>query len=100
MNNRVLSDAMDVVLQWGPERMVPEDDRLRQKHPSLTDDEVRLALAEAWKVMTEAEALVPGIKRGTREGSNLRLERPWLSEEQAGRAINQGLYSHWRDTGE
>ena len=102
MSDAVLTDAMDVVLQWGPDRMVPEADRLRRKHPKLTDDEVREALAQAWKVMGEAEAFAPDIKRGkeTNATSKLQAGRPWLTDDQAGRAINQGLYSHWRDTGE
>ena len=102
MIDAVFRDAMDVVLQWGPERMVPEADRLRQKHPDLSEDEASHALAQAWKVMGEAEGLAPDIKRGVESRATFKLQqgRPWLTDEQAGRAINQGLYSHWRETGE
>jgi hypothetical protein len=102
MSDSVLTDAMDVVLQWGPDRMVPEADRLRRKHPNLSDDEAGQALAQAWKVMGEAEAFAPGIKRGSETNATSRLQagRPWLTDDQASRAINQGLYSHWRETGE
>lgn len=93
---------MDVVLTWGPERSIPESDRLRGLYPGLTDAQIQAALAEAWKVMGEAEIFAPEIKRGisTNALERLRRDRPWLTEDQASRAISQGLYSHWRDTGE
>jgi hypothetical protein len=102
MRDEILRDAMDVVLQWGPDRQVPEADRLRRKHSDLTDDEAGQALAQAWRVLGEAELLAPDIKAGTETNANsrLRANRSWLTEDQAGRAVNQGLYSHWRETGE
>jgi hypothetical protein len=102
MNDAVLNEAMDVVLQWGPERMVPETDRLRQKYPDLSEDEAGKALAQAWKVLGVAESLASDIKSGVETDATSKLQegRPWLTDEQASRAINQGLYSHWRETGE
>lgn len=97
----LLTDAMDVVLQWGPERSIPDIERLRAKHADVSDDELRLALTQAERVLSEAEGLAGGIKDGSvREaGKLLRQDRPWLTDEQVGRAIQQGLYYHWRDTG-
>jgi hypothetical protein len=98
----ILMAAMDVVLTWGPERSIPEADRLRDHHPEITDSQVQAALAEAWRVMGQAESFAPDIKRGISTNAHeiLRRDRPWLTEDQASRAISQGLYSHWRDTGE
>lgn len=92
---------MDVVLTWGPERMVPEIDRLRKRQPALTDNELKQALSEAWKVLGEAEAHAPAVKSGGSGASQaLMRNRPWLTAEQASQAISQGLYYHWRETGE
>ena len=95
---------MDVVLQWGPERMTPEPERLRAlvKSP-ISDDEVTEALREAQKVLSHAEQVAPKLKQGlfAKSGDRtLRDKWPWLSQEQAAQAINQGMYFHWRDTGE
>ncbi len=101
-NDRVIRTAMDVVLTWGPERMVSEEDRLLIQHPELSPEQVQEALAEAHRVMRESESLAPGIKRGLLNSGHKELRRrwPWLTKDQAERVINQGLYYHWRDTGE
>lgn len=101
MNDAVLRDAMDAVLLWGPERMTPEIDRLREKHPGHSDSYLQAALLEAHRVLSEAEELAAGIKTGEIRDAHRRISegRPWLSDEQVGRAVQQGLYFHWRDTG-
>lgn len=101
MKDDVISDAMDAVLLWGPERMTPEIDRLREQHADVVDADLQAALHEAHRVLSEAEELAGGIKTGEIRDAHRRLSegRPWLSDEQVGRAIQQGLYFHWRDTG-
>lgn len=104
MNDVVMRAAMDVILQWGPERMKPEADRLRSLvKGQVSDDEVAEALREAQKVLSHAEQLAPNLKQGlfAKSGDRtLREKWPWLTKEQASQAINQGMYFHWRDTGE
>lgn len=88
-------------MTWGPERAVPEVERLRERQPSLTPEEYEAALREAWRVMGKAEALAPAVKDGRVMGiQDLVAEFPWVTDDQAGRAIQQGLYYHWRETGE
>lgn len=104
MNDAVMRAAMDVILQWGPERMTPEAKRLRSlvKSP-LSDSEMTEALSEAQRVLSHAEQLAPSLKQGLSAKSGdrtLRDKWPWLTKEQASQAINQGMYFHWRDTGE
>jgi len=101
MNEKLLSDAMDEVLLWGPERMTPEIERLRAKNSGLSDQELQAALDDAHRVLGEAEALAGGIKAGDIHDAGRRISknRPWLSDDQIARAIQQGLYFHWRDTG-
>lgn len=92
---------MDVVLLWGPERIVPEIERLRALQPGLADADLRSALDEAHAVLAEAEALAPGIKSGEIHDAGKRLSErwPWLTDSQIASAIQQGLVFHWRDTG-
>jgi hypothetical protein len=102
VSDEALRAATEIVLTWGPERGVPEPDRLRQKFPNLSDAEIQFALQEGHRVLSEATALAEGIKVGTipKSGNQtLRDSRPWLTESLAGSAINQGLYFHWRETG-
>lgn len=100
MDSGVLVDALNVVLTWGPERAVPELERLRERQPLLSTEEAETALKQAWQVMRQAEALAPGVKTGGPGVQKLLAEFPWVTEDQAGRAIQQGLYYHWRETGE
>jgi hypothetical protein len=100
LDNAVLTDAMDVVLQWGPEAQIPREVRLRRNHPNLTDDEVRIALDEAGKVIGEAESHAGNIKTGeTGAFEALQKDRPWLTDQQTNHAIQQGMYYHWKDHG-
>lgn len=103
LSEEVLRAALEVVLAWGPERATPEEDRLLAIHPDLDPADVTEALIEGHAVMREAEGLAPAIK-GTGSASTTRSQivaaHPWLGDEQLERAIQQGLYFHWRDTGE
>ena len=103
LSEEVRRAALEVVLAWGPERATPEEDRLLATHPDLATADVTEALSEAHAVLREAEGLAPEIK-GTGSASTTRsqivAEHPWLGDEQLERAIQQGLYFHWRDTGE
>ncbi|MCC7433142.1 MAG: hypothetical protein IT363_00545 [Methanoregulaceae archaeon] len=100
MPPKLLRDALDVVLTWGPERMTPELDRLKEKQPKSSEEERQEALQTAYQVLSAAEALAPEIKGGaTNATAQLREQFPWVSDDQLARAIQQGLYSHWRDTG-
>lgn len=92
---------MDVILQWGPERMTPEPERLRSRvRENLSDQEVEQALSEARKVLSHAESIAPNLKQGGGSGNqSLQQKWPWLTSEQASQAISQGMYFHWRETG-
>lgn len=93
--------ALEVVLQWGPERSVPELERLRISEPDATDDELTEALGLAQRVLSRAEALAPRVKMGSVLGTQIpREEFPWITDDLAARAIQQGMFFHWRDTGE
>ena len=102
VSDEVLRAATMVVLTWGPERSMPEPERLLQQFPDLSEDQVAIALNEGHRVLSEATDLAEGIKDGSipKSGNQtLRDSRPWLTESLAGSAITQGLYFHWRETG-
>lgn len=100
--DKVKTAAMDVILTWGPERMRPEIDRLRASFPNLDEATAQDALREASRALSEAESGAASAKAGNQRQleKSLRKDRPWLTADQASRAVNQGMYYHWRDTGE
>lgn len=100
--DKIRSAAMDVVLTWGPERSRPEMDRLRDKFPDVDDATASEALKDAARVLSEAESGAASAKSGNQRGleNALRKNRAWLTAEQASQAVNQGMYYHWRETGE
>lgn len=99
--DKIKSAAMEVVLTWGPERARPEIDRLRDSFPDVDDATAKEALSLAAKALSEAEAGAGSAKAGNQRGleKTLRRDRPWLTADQASRAVNQGMYYHWRETG-
>jgi hypothetical protein len=93
---------MEVVLTWGPDRLTPELDRLLAAHPHIDSCVAESALAECHRVMASAQDLAPALKGlgpSTTSRAEIRSRHTWLTEELLDRAIQQGLYFHWRDTG-
>ena len=89
-------------MTWGPESARPDVDRLLEREPGLDDTTVQQALTEARLVTSKAEQLAPaekGVGDAPLTRADIRREHPWVSDELLERAIQQGLYSHWRDTG-
>lgn len=57
--------------------------------------------SESPSALSRAETLAPDVKSGRVNGTQvLREEFPWVTDDLAARAIQQGIYFHWRDTGE
>lgn len=105
MSDAVLTSAMEIALTWGPDRLIAEDVRLRKIHPNVSDEEAQTARSIAYRVIYEAsESIAEGTKSGklTYPEARRRLmtNRPWLTEELATKAISQGEYYHWRETGQ
>ena len=100
--DEVRRSALDVVLTWGPELARPAEDRLLERHPGLDPAAVDAVLAEARLVTSKAEQLAPAEK-GVGESPLTRADivraHSWVTDDLLARAIQQGLYSHWRDTG-
>ena len=100
--DEVRRSALDVVMTWGPESARPDADRLLERHPGLDETTVQQALAEAHLVTSKAEQLAPAEK-GVGDAPLTRADichaHPWVTDDQLARAIQQGLYAHWRDTG-
>lgn len=100
--DEVRRSALDVVMTWGPELARPVEERLLERHPGLDEATVDAALVEARLVTSKAEQLAPaekGVGESPLTRADIMREHPWVSDELLGKAIQQGLYSHWRDTG-
>ncbi|MBI5321989.1 hypothetical protein [Bradyrhizobium sp.] len=98
-----LNGALDVVLAWGPERNRPVLVRLKERFPGCSDRELL-------EVETICDAIGScGVRLADEIGDRdmtgdqaLRIlsERwPGLDADHAWRALWQGFYSYWRDSG-
>jgi trehalose utilization protein len=100
--DEVRRSALDVVMTWGPEMARPVEERLLERHPDLDDATVIAALVEARQVTSKAEQLATaekGVGESPLTRADIVQDHPWVSDELLAKAIQQGLYSHWRDTG-
>ena len=99
VSDEVMREALDIVLTWGPERATPEIDRLLAKFPDLFIGDVRNVLARCHQVISDATDLAPAVKANTlsmaQAETKLCEERPWMTDDQASRAMNQGMYYDW-----
>ena len=103
----LLSDALRVVMQFGPERKRPPRERLREQRPDVDPDELDFALHQAKRVenrayeLTEAawpphRTLSDGEYRNLNEQakSALHKEFPELDDDLISHAVSQAHYFH------
>ena len=105
----LLATALDVVLQFGPDRRRPENERLRERLPAVNEADRAAVLATAHEVETRAYDLIPGRLERTRLSAEesraafeaavttLGEEFPVLSDDLLRRVLNQANYWHLRD---
>ena len=98
-----LSDALDIHLAWGPERMTPVRERFKAKLPPLTEDELAWLEAQCDAIFSLACRLADaiGFNGLAPEDARRQIAQRWptLDEQRIGRAMHQGYYSFWRDNG-
>jgi hypothetical protein len=83
-----VDEVVALALEWGPERMRPFGERVRERWPDATDDEI----AEGERM---AGAL---LSRACQDrDADLAAEFPLLSSSTIAAAAWQGQYSRWRD---
>ncbi|MBN9503197.1 MAG: hypothetical protein BGO01_19660 [Armatimonadetes bacterium 55-13] len=102
MTTDQFNSAMETVLEWGPERMKTDDERLAVRCPGMSPKERAEAIRVCGQVTSRAYEYAAKAKSG---GTHLvikalRKEWPGLSSENASRAVSQAMYYHWRETGE
>ena len=79
---------MALALEWGPERMRPFAERVRERWPQATDDEIAEAVAVHDRLLSLA---------CSDRDADLATEFPQLSPATIQRATWEGQYSRWRD---
>ena len=77
-----------LALEWGPERMRPFDERVRERWPSVSDEQIAEALRVHDALLSRACAS---------RDAELAAEFPQLSAATIQRATWEGRYSRWRD---
>jgi hypothetical protein len=103
MNPDLLNGALALSLQWGPERMRPYTERLREQYPTLSEEEAR----DLERQCGEAESLAWSeierayLKKITLEEAQERIAKayPWIDASNHSMLQTQGQYYAWKDNG-
>ena len=93
MDRTFLNDVIRMSLAWGPQRMVPLADRVRERYPDATDADIAAASAVADRLLSRA------IEHDAGEGpaTTLAEDFPDVDDDNRRDAAWQGRYSNWRD---
>jgi hypothetical protein len=98
-----LNAALDIHLEWGPERATPLQQHLRARLPAQPDEDFVWLERECDAVLGAACRLADEIGAGTVPpgGASSRLKASWptLDTERIGRVMHQAYYSFGRDHG-
>jgi hypothetical protein len=98
-----LSDAVEIYLAWGTQRMTPLRERFKEKLPPLSDADFAWLESQCGAILSMAcrladEIGLEGLPPGDASG---RLAKQWptLDDRRIAIAMQQGYYSFWRDNG-
>lgn len=103
MPSSLLDEAMQVVMQWGPERLMPREVRLSERRPELTDDAIQSLLATCDRIERRAYELAGAVESGALAHADalatLAAQYPDLGPETVDRALWQGTHYWHHDHG-
>lgn len=103
MPSSLLDQAMQVVMQWGPERLRPRQVRLRERLPDRTDDAIEALLATCDEIERRAYELAGAVESGAlaREDAlaTIAARYPELAPETVDHAFWQGTHYWHHDHG-
>jgi hypothetical protein len=98
-----LSDAVEIYLAWGPQRMTPLRERFKEKLPPLSDADFAWLETQCGAILSMACRLADeiGLEGLPAHEAHRRLAAQWpmLDERRRAIAMQQGYYSFWRDNG-
>jgi hypothetical protein len=102
----VLNDGLALAMDWGEGWLAPIQDRLRERHPSLTKAELDGFDADCREAMRFGHETVHALVRQSGKNvdpeafaASLGARYPWASAENTTRLFNQGLYYAWKTGG-
>jgi len=99
----LLDQAMQVAMQWGPERLRPRKERLLERRPDLSDEAMEALFARCEEIERLAYELAGAVETGasTRENalSSIAARYPDLAPETVDHAFWQGLHYWHHDHG-
>jgi len=102
----VLNDGLELAMDWGESWLAPIQDRLRERHPRLSQAELDGFDAACREAMRFGHETVHALVR--RSGKDVdpaefatvfNARHPWASPENTARLFNQGLYYAWKTGG-
>lgn len=103
MVDEFLNTAMQVTMQFGPERGIPRVERLLERCPALTREQAHSLLAKCDDVEKEAYEHAGRVRNADltshQAEDKLATIFPGLPRQTISRALGQGMYFWWRDNG-
>jgi hypothetical protein len=102
----LLNQGLEFAMQWGSNWMKPIQERLSQRFPRLSPEQVDELNATCQAAMKFGHDLVYALAE--KSGKNTRQEDfvqqmsevyPWVNEKNASHLFSQGMYYAWKDMG-
>lgn len=88
--------ALKVFQEFGPQRRIPRDERLKAEFPSLSEAEIADLIGSFRKVEEDALEFAERVRDGVVPAAvaleMLKARHPILSEDLAGSTFNQAVY--------
>ena len=95
-SEELLNTALELATEWGENFRQPIHERIRAKHPELTDAEIEELTTIARKAESRIYSLAEDLNSGKLsepEPSRIaKLEFPWLNSSNLNRLSNIGMY--------
>ncbi|MBP1990096.1 hypothetical protein [Paenibacillus eucommiae] len=90
-----INAILEIVQQFGPERKIPEETRIRSRFPAMSDAEIKKWLSVCEQIEKAAYRIVcETSEEASFEHFSAKLLSafPVLTEERVSRTINQAMY--------
>ena len=106
MDDALLNEGLDLALEWGANWLKPINERLAERHPAMSAEELEAANKACQQAMyagfdqvvasLRAANRSEAIARGDYERA-MRARFAWISQANLGRVFSQGCYYAWKD---
>jgi len=106
MRDDVLSEGIEMAMEFGKNWLQPIQGRLQVRYPGLSAEELELYNSTSQQAMRRGHQVVPSCFRDARGQQGpayrafsqvMRADYPWLTEGNLSHLFSQGCYYAWKD---